>query len=234
MPEIVDFPLHREFTAGMLRPPSVDGDAHTPNSAKGERVMNATRCGVARRLVRGAGLALLAAGAFGGQASAEMVLVELRGIVEFNQVNAPPVGNLTAGTEVLLSLMLDSEEFTDSTTYPTRGYLISDFIADSVDFPIGVELDAPGIFGAFSHDFSVSYVGDTLGSLDLLDAVGTYGFGGLKSFNWVIDDGPFSPVGLVFDSMEISVVPAPAPLVVGGLWGVLRGGRSRRRDSAVA
>ena len=232
--------------------------------------MNATRCGVARRLVRGAGLALLAAGAFGGQASAEMVLVELRGIVEFNQVNAPPVGNLTAGTEVLLSLMLDREEFTDSTTYPTRGYLISDFtlmgggtsiglaspypagatpyfvlrdndpavdgffIADSVDFPIGVELDAPGIFGAFSHDFSVSYVGDTLGSLDLLDAVGTYGFGGLKSFNWVIDDGPFSPVGLVFDSMEISVVPAPAPLVVGGLWGVLRGGRSRRRDSAVA
>lgn len=228
--------------------------------------MMSMRCGIGPAVAA----ATVLVGAIGVRSHAEMVLVELRGIVEFNQVEAPPVGELSAGTEVSLSFLLDSDVFVDSADYPTRGYVIDSstfaltggetsiglaspypagatpffvlrdndpavdgfFIADSVDFPIGVDLDADGIFGTFSQDFGVSYVGDTLGSLDLLDAVGTYGFDGLKGFNWTIDDGPFSPVSILFDSLEISVVPAPATLIVGGVWSLLT--RSRRRGASAA
>lgn len=225
----------------------------------------ASTCGGVRPGV--AAMVVLAAAT--ASSRAEIVLVELRGVVEFNQVNAPPVGALVNGTEVVLSFTLDSGLFLDSGDYPTRGYLIDQksfslsgagtsiglatpyptgstpyfvlrdndpavdgfFIADSVDFPIGIVLDADGIFGDFENDFSVSYAGDTLESLELLDAVGTYGFGGLESFNWTINDGPFSPVAILFESLEISVVPAPAVLAVGGLWGIVGGCRTRRRAS---
>lgn len=77
------------------------------------------------------------------------------------------------------------------------------FIANSVDFPIGVELAQVGGFGDFENNFSVGYTGSTLGSLDVLDACGAYDFTGLQVFNWTIDDGPFNAMGLVFGSMTI-------------------------------
>ncbi|MGA1058167.1 MAG: hypothetical protein ACO3Y3_10770 [Phycisphaerales bacterium] len=183
-----------------------------------------------------------------GAAHGEMVLVEIAGTVEFNQVSAPPIGSLTAGTAVVLSFLLDSDDFVNSPNYPTRGYVIDQasfslagggvsvglqspfpggevpyfvirnddpavdgfFIARSVDFPIGVPLGQTGFFDTFSQDFSVTYGGGLLESLDILDAVGTYGFGGLKGYNWTIDDGPASPVSIGFESISISVVPSPA------------------------
>jgi hypothetical protein len=183
-----------------------------------------------------------------GAAHGEMVLVEIAGTVEFNQVSAPPIGSLTAGTAVVLSFLLDSDDFVNSPNYPTRGYAIDQasfslagggvsvglqspfpggevpyfvirnddpavdgfFIARSVDFPIGVPLGQTGFFDTFSQDFSVTYGGGLLESLDILDAVGTYGFGGLKGYNWTIDDGPASPVSIGFESISISVVPSPA------------------------
>jgi hypothetical protein len=183
-----------------------------------------------------------------GVAQAEIVLVEIAGTVEFNQVSAPPIGSLTAGTSVVLSFLLDSDDFVNSPTYPTRGYAIDQasfslagggvsvglqspfpagqtpyfvlrnddpavdgfFISRSVDFPIGVPLAQVGVFGRFSHDFSVTYSGGLLESLDILDAVGTYEYDGLTNYNWLIEDGPASPVGIGFDSLTISVVPAPA------------------------
>lgn len=77
------------------------------------------------------------------------------------------------------------------------------FIANSVDFPIGVQLDQVGAFGDFENQFSVGYTGSTLESLDVLDACGAYDFTGLQVFNWTIDDGPFNAMGLEFASMTI-------------------------------
>ena len=210
---------------------------------------------------RACGIAAIASlVAVASPADAEMVLVEIAGTVEFNQVNAPPIGSLTAGTAVVMSFLVDSDDFANSPTYPTRGYVIDQasfslagggvsvglqspfpagelpyfvirnddpavdgfFIARSVDFPIGVPLGQTGVFGTFSQDFSVTYGGGLLESLDILDAVGTYAYDGLKGYNWTIDDGPFSPVSIGFESITISVVPAPATvamLVLGGAFG---------------
>ena len=82
------------------------------------------------------------------------------------------------------------------------------FIATSVDFPIGVPLNLQGGFGAFGLDFSVTYTGDTLDSLDVTDAVGDYDFTGLTVFGFNVTDGPFEPVGMVFESLSI-VDPNP-------------------------
>lgn len=207
-----------------------------------------------------AGVAIGAMAGSVGVAEAEIVLVEIAGTVEFNQVAAPPIGSLTAGTAVVLSFLVDSDDFANSPTYPTRGYVIDQasfslagggvsvglqspfpagevpyfvirnddpavdgfFIARSVDFPIGVPLGQAGFFERFSQDFSVTYGGGLLESLDILDAVGTYAYDGLTNYNWTIEDGPFSPVSIGFESISISVVPAPATvamLLLGGACG---------------
>ena len=83
-------------------------------------------------------------------------------------------------------------------------------------------LGQAGFFERFSQDFSVTYGGGLLESLDILDAVGTYAYDGLKGYNWTIDDGPASPVSIGFESISISVVPAPATvamLLLGGACG---------------
>jgi hypothetical protein len=77
------------------------------------------------------------------------------------------------------------------------------FVSTSVDFPVGVPLNLNGSFGAFRLDFGVTYGGATLDSLDLLAAAGSYDFGGLQVFSFTIDDGPFQPVGMVFESLAI-------------------------------
>lgn len=71
-----------------------------------------------------AGVAIGAMAGSVGVAEAEIVLVEIAGTVEFNQVAAPPIGSLGAGTSVVLSFLLDSDDFANSPTYPTRGYVI--------------------------------------------------------------------------------------------------------------
>ena len=77
------------------------------------------------------------------------------------------------------------------------------FVATSTDFPVGVPINQTGGFGQFINNFSVTYGGDTLPSLDILDALGSYDFTGLSVFNWTVDDGPFNPLGIVFSSMTI-------------------------------
>jgi len=87
------------------------------------------------------------------------------------------------------------------------------YISTNVDFPFGVPLNAQGAFGAFGNDFSVSYAGNTLNSLNLLDAVGLYDFTGLGSYFWAVTDGGFEPIGIDYNRMVIEVVPAPATLL---------------------
>jgi len=83
------------------------------------------------------------------------------------------------------------------------------FFADNnVDFPFpGLPLDEPGRFGPFASNFLVTYTGDTLISLDILDALGTYTFDGLTVFNYTVGDGPFDAIGLIFEQMTITAVP---------------------------
>ncbi|HMN96077.1 MAG TPA: hypothetical protein PKC43_01410 [Phycisphaerales bacterium] len=88
------------------------------------------------------------------------------------------------------------------------------FIATDTAFPTGVPLSANGGFGALRDQFSVTYLGSTIPSLDILDAVGTYDFTGLTNFNFTISDGPFDPLGVVFSQMTIEVVPSPAALAL--------------------
>ncbi len=183
---------------------------------------------------------------------ARALLVEIRiaGSVEFNQINTGPLQGATSGDAAQMVFQVDSNDFTDSTNFPVRGYEIiagsftfsaggnsvgladplpagtvpyfvirnddpavdGFFTGTNIDgFPNGIPSDSMGVFGPFSPNFSVAYNQDPLASLDILGAVGTYDFtGGLTSFNFVVNDGPFDAMGLVFENMTIRVVPLPA------------------------
>jgi hypothetical protein len=94
------------------------------------------------------------------------------------------------------------------------GFPVSDgfFVSSSTVSPGGVALEQE----PFNANFSVGYEGTTLDSLDILDAVGTYGFDGLTSFGYNL--WAFFPDNVVmemdFEQMTISTVPAPAALAV--------------------
>ncbi|MHC4262443.1 MAG: hypothetical protein ACYSWX_07985, partial [Planctomycetota bacterium] len=105
------------------------------------------------------------------------------------------------------------------------GFLVSSV----VDFPVGVPLNVPGAFGPFENSFYVTYGQTLLPSLDIDDAVGDYDFSGLTVFNWTIDDGPFNPIGLIFEELRVALAidgtvtalgcgtnPAGSIAVVGG------------------
>lgn len=170
-----------------------------------------------------------------------LVTVTATGTVEFNQIRTPPLGDVTPGDAAVMTFVVDSDIFTDSGSFPTRGYHIEPasftltfdilelelmdpfpagqtpyfvirdndpavdgfFVSTNVDFPVGVPINQDGIFGPFVNNYSVTYTGDTLPSLDILDALGTYDFDGLTVFNWTIDDGPFNAMFIVFEQMTI-------------------------------
>jgi len=101
-----------------------------------------------------------------------------------------------------------------------------------VDFPGGLQTLEDGLFGdPFEAHFSVGYDVDTLSSLDILDAQGTYGYGSggpgtLNSFYFNLVDLGFEVVGIEFTSMTITPVPAPATLALLIPMGLVR--RRRR------
>lgn len=107
------------------------------------------------------------------------------------------------------------------------GFPVSDgfFVSSSTVSPGGVALEQE----PFNADLHVSYTGDTLSSLDILDAVGTYDFDGLTAFGynlWAIF--PDNVVlGMDFESLTISVVPAPGALALFVPFAI--GARRRRR-----
>ncbi|MBM3976725.1 MAG: hypothetical protein FJ299_07015 [Planctomycetes bacterium] len=83
------------------------------------------------------------------------------------------------------------------------------FLATNVDFPVAIPLNVNGIFGALKAYTTVTYGGTTLSSLDVASAVGTYDYTGLSVFGFAIQDGPFDPVGLIFDKLEITPYTPP-------------------------
>lgn len=93
-----------------------------------------------------------------------------------------------------------------------------------VDFPGGLPTPIPGLLGdPFEAHFSVGYSGDTLSSLDILDAAGAYAYGSggpgtLTNFYFNMVDLGFEVVGV--DFQQLTIVPAPTGaglLAVGGL-----------------
>ena len=79
---------------------------------------------------------LAAIGVVGGSAHAVPVTVTVTGTVEYNQVTSGFLGNVNPGDSVSMTLVVDSESFVDSGSFPTRGYPIStsDFV---LSFPTG-------------------------------------------------------------------------------------------------
>jgi len=96
------------------------------------------------------------------------------------------------------------------------------FTGSNIDgFNDGNPLDQVGVFGNFRNNFSVSYGNDPWPSLDIVDALGSYDFTGLTVFGWAIDDGPFNPMLIVFESMTVELgVPLTPPAVPDGSDGV--------------
>jgi len=79
------------------------------------------------------------------------------------------------------------------------------FISLGPDFPAAIPLSEPAqVADYFGLDFSVGYEGDTLGSLEILDAVGAYTYDGLTNFNFAVVDGPFEAIYFVFEQLTIT------------------------------
>ncbi|UCF66491.1 MAG: hypothetical protein JSV80_11920 [Acidobacteriota bacterium] len=180
-------------------------------------------------------------------AQAAAVEVEITGYVEYNQIRSGQLSVVSPNDPVTMYFQVDSGNFLDSSTFPTRGYGVIHetysytlgpvtvglqdpypagrvpyfvirnndpqvdgfFMSDNnVDWPFPPPpLDEPGRFGPFGGNFEVGYTGDTLQSLDILDALGTYDYDGLTNFYFVISDGPFDAMGLIFQQMTIRLVP---------------------------
>ena len=94
-------------------------------------------------------------------------------------------------------------------------YVLSDNDSDvdlfrlltGTEYPPGVYLDAPGNIDPFLRNaFTVCYDGDTLGSLDIAGAVGTYGQDGLGGSFFNLLDGPYYAITFLFTRMTISIV----------------------------
>jgi len=92
-----------------------------------------------------------------------------------------------------------------------------------IELPFGLPITEAGLFGdPFEAAFSVGYTGDTLSSLDIAGAAGSYGYGSggpgtLTSFYFNLVDLGFEVVGIEFTEMTISPVPAPGTLLVASL-----------------
>jgi hypothetical protein len=84
-------------------------------------------------------IALVAMVALAAPAMAEMYTVEIVGSVEYSQVSFGQFANVVAGDPVLVSFALDSEDYMDDPTYPTRGYVASDFWVTIDDVMVGFQ-----------------------------------------------------------------------------------------------
>lgn len=79
------------------------------------------------------------------------------------------------------------------------------FISTNVEAPEALPLEQQGVFDTFAVRTSVTYGGDALPGLDLLDALGDYDFTGLTVFGFAVTDGPFEPMGMIFESLSIEL-----------------------------
>jgi hypothetical protein len=67
---------------------------------------------------------LLAIATLASPVHADVVEVTVDGTVDFNQIGASPLGDANAGDPVTITFQVDSDNFVNSPTFPTRGYVI--------------------------------------------------------------------------------------------------------------
>ncbi|MFO0859069.1 MAG: hypothetical protein U0570_00835 [Phycisphaerales bacterium] len=87
------------------------------------------------------------------------------------------------------------------------------FLSNGTAWGVPVSTSEPGIFENFGVAFETSYDVNSLSSLDILGAVGTWNYDGLSTMYFSTVDGGFDAMGLLYDHMTIAVVPAPASLL---------------------
>jgi hypothetical protein len=98
------------------------------------------------------------------------------------------------------------------------GFPVSDgfFVSTSPISPGGVPLEQEPI----NCNLDLGYEGDTLGSLDILDALGVYGFDGLTRFGfnlWAIFP---DNIGMEMDFEQMTIMTPPVPAVESSWGGV--------------
>jgi len=92
------------------------------------------------------------------------------------------------------------------------GFPVSDgfFVSDSPISPGGVPLSQ----SPFSANLELGYVGETLSSLDILDAVGVYEFDGLTRFGYTVWTISPDNVAMEIDFARLTIVPEPSCLAL--------------------
>jgi len=79
------------------------------------------------------------------------------------------------------------------------------FLSNGVDWPSSLPLnEMGGIDPYFGNVFEVGYVEETLDSLDIADAVGTYDYTGLTNFYFGVIDGPVDVIGFELTQFTIA------------------------------
>lgn len=107
-----------------------------------------------------------------------------------------------------------------------EGFPVSDgfFVSTNPSSPGGVPLSQTPV----QLDLDLGYVGSTLGSLDILDALGEYDFDGLTRFNFDLWQGFPDNVVLSIEFERMTIVPAPSSIGLIGAAGLLAVRRRRR------
>lgn len=102
---------------------------------------------ISKPVGRSARIAILSALLVAGAVEAgPLVEVTVQGTVEFNGITAPPLGDADPGEPITVHFVVDAAKFTDSPSFPTRGYEI-DKSTFSISFPsssIGLQSPFPG------------------------------------------------------------------------------------------
>ncbi len=99
------------------------------------------------RIMKSARIALLASGLLiASGAQADIVRVEILGSVDFNVIGGDHAG-IPSGAPVMMAFDLDSDDFVDSGSFPTRGYsiILSSFVMTVGG--AGITMDDPQPFG---------------------------------------------------------------------------------------
>ncbi len=82
------------------------------------------------------------------------------------------------------------------------GFFVS---SGGVDWPSSLPVNEPAALDPFFGSvFSVGYGEETLASLDIADAVGTYDYDGLTNFYFGVVDGPIDVIGFDFTQFTIA------------------------------
>lgn len=105
------------------------------------------------------------------------------------------------------------------------GFPVSDgfFVSEHTTSPGGVQLSQE----PYNLDLSLGYVGETLDSLDILDALGTYEFDGLTRYSMNIWSVFPDNVAMGMDFSQMTITPAPASAALLGMGGLVATRRRR-------